>query len=41
MLAALSEDPEVTAEEAMEIGPTTVRPSEALKPLVERMKKRA
>ncbi len=41
MLAALSEDPEVTAEEAMEIRPTTVRPSEALKPLVERMRKKS
>ncbi len=39
-IAAVSEDPDVTAEEAMEIGPTTVRPDEALKPLVDRMRKR-
>jgi CBS domain-containing protein len=37
---ALEETPEVTAEEAMEIGPTTIRPSEPLEPLVERMHKR-
>src|SRR5713101_6560824 len=39
-VAALPEDPDVTAQEAMEIGPTTVRPNEALKPLVDRMRKR-
>jgi CBS domain-containing protein len=39
-VAALSENPDVTAEEAMEIGPTTVRPNEALEPLVDRMRKR-
>ena len=39
-LAAVPGDPDVTAEEAMEIGPTTVRPNEALKPLVDRMRKR-
>jgi len=39
-VAALSENPDVTAEEAMEPGPTTVRPNEALKPLVDRMRKR-
>jgi CBS domain-containing protein len=37
---ALEETPEATAEEAMEIGPTTIRPSEPLQPLVERMHKR-
>jgi len=37
---ALEETPEATAEEAMEIGPTTIRPSEPLKPLVERMQRR-
>ncbi|SRR6266849_4931023 len=39
-IAAVSEDPDVTAEEAMDIGPTTVRPNEALNALVERMRKR-
>ncbi len=39
-VAALAEKPDVKAEEAMELGPTTVRPSAALKPLVERMRKR-
>jgi CBS domain-containing protein len=39
-VAALSERPDATAEEAMELGPTTVRPNEALTPLVDRMKKR-
>ena len=38
--AALSEKPEVTAEEAMELGPTTVRRNEPLAPLLNRMKKR-
>jgi CBS domain-containing protein len=37
---ALEETPEATAEEAMEIGPTTIRPNEPLQPLVERMHKR-
>jgi predicted transcriptional regulator len=37
---ALEETPEVTAEKAMEIGPTTIRPSEPLHPLVERMRRR-
>ena len=37
---ALEETPEATAEEAMELGPTTIRPSEPLKPLVERMRRR-
>jgi CBS domain-containing protein len=37
---ALEETPEATAEEAMEIGPTTIRPNERLEPLVERMRKR-
>ena len=37
---ALWETPEATAEEAMEVGPTTVRPSEPLEPLVERMRRR-
>ena len=37
---ALEESPEATAEEAMEIGPTTIRPNESLEPLVERMHKR-
>ena len=35
---ALAGDPERTAEEAMEAGPTTVRPSEPLAELVERMR---
>jgi CBS domain-containing protein len=39
-VAALSERPDVTAEEAMELGPTTVRPNEPLAPLIDRMKKR-
>ena len=38
--AALSERPDVTAEEAMELGPTTIRPNEPLAPLVDRMKKK-
>ncbi|MGH2682422.1 MAG: CBS domain-containing protein [Actinomycetota bacterium] len=37
---ALEETPEATAEEAMELGPTTIRPSEPLEPLVERMRRR-
>jgi predicted transcriptional regulator len=37
---ALEETPEATAEEAMELGPTTTRPSEPLEPLVERMRRR-
>ena len=37
---ALEETPEATAEEAMEIGPTTIRPNEPLEPLVERMHRR-
>lgn len=37
---ALEEMPEVTAEEAMEVGPTTIRPNEPLGPLVERMHRR-
>jgi predicted transcriptional regulator len=37
---ALEEMPEATAEEAMEIGPTTIRPNEPLEPLVERMHRR-
>ena len=37
---ALEETPEATAEQAMEIGPTTIRPSERLEPLVDRMRKR-
>jgi CBS domain protein len=37
---AVEETPEATAEEAMEIGPTTIRPNEPLRPLVERMHKR-
>lgn len=37
---ALQESPEATAEQAMEIGPTTIRPSERLEPLVERMRRR-
>ena len=37
---ALEDTPEATAEQAMEIGPTTIRPSEQLEPLVERMRKR-
>jgi CBS domain-containing protein len=37
---ALEETPEASAEQAMEIGPTTIRPSERLEPLVERMRKR-
>ena len=39
-LAALSEKPDVTVEEAMELGSTTIRPNEPLTPLVDRMKKR-
>jgi CBS domain-containing protein len=37
---ALEETPAATAEEAMELGPTTIRPSEPLEPLVERMRRR-
>ena len=37
---ALDETPEATTEQAMEIGPTTIRPCEPLEPLVERMRKR-
>lgn len=37
---ALAGDGEVTAEAVMEAGPTTVRPSEPLKDLVERMRRR-
>jgi CBS-domain-containing membrane protein len=37
---ALEEQPDATAERAMEIGPTTIRPSEPLAPLVERMRNR-
>jgi CBS domain-containing protein len=37
---ALAETPEATAEQAMELGPTTIRPSERLEPLVERMRRR-
>jgi CBS domain-containing protein len=37
---ALEESPEATAEQAMEVGPTTIRPSEPLAPLVERMHRR-
>jgi hypothetical protein len=37
---ALAETPGATAEQAMELGPTTIRPSERLEPLVERMRRR-
>jgi CBS domain-containing protein len=37
---ALEETPDATAEQSMEIGPTTIRPSERLEPLVGRMRKR-
>ena len=37
---ALEETPQATAKQAMEIGPTTIRPSERLEPLVERMHRR-
>jgi CBS domain-containing protein len=37
---ALDGSPEATAEQAMEIGPTTVRPNEPLEPLIQRMRKR-
>jgi hypothetical protein len=37
---ALQETPEATAEQVMELGPTTIRPSERLEPLVERMRRR-
>ncbi|MDP8956436.1 MAG: CBS domain-containing protein [Actinomycetota bacterium] len=37
---ALEENPGATAEDAMEIGPTTIRPSEPLEPLVGRMRRR-
>jgi len=36
----LEETPDATAEEAMEVGPTTIRPNEPLEPLVERMSRR-
>jgi CBS domain-containing protein len=36
----LRANPEVTAEESMEVGPTTIRPSEPLAPLIERMHRR-
>jgi hypothetical protein len=38
--SALEDQPDATAGEAMEIGPTTIRPSEPLAPLVERMRNR-
>lgn len=38
---ALKESLEASAEESMEIGPTTIRPSESIAPLVERMHRRA
>ena len=38
--SALEEQPDATAEQAMEIGPTTIRPSEPLAPLIERMRNR-
>jgi CBS domain-containing protein len=38
--SALSENPDARAEEAMETGPTTIRPNEPLGPLVERMRRR-
>jgi predicted transcriptional regulator len=37
---ALAGTPGATAEQAMELGPTTIRPSERLGPLVERMRRR-
>jgi CBS domain-containing protein len=37
---ALAETPEATAEQAMELGPTTIHPSEPLEPLVQRMHRR-
>jgi len=37
---ALEETPDATAEEAMEVGPTTIRPNEPIEPLVERMPRR-
>lgn len=37
---ALRQTPEASAEESMEIGPTTIRPSEPIAPLVERMRRR-
>ncbi len=37
---ALEEMPDATTEEAMEVGPTTIRPNEPLEPLVERMRRR-
>ena|SRR5712691_153723 len=38
--SALSENPDARAEEAMEIGPATIRPNEPLGPLVERLRRR-
>jgi CBS domain-containing protein len=38
--AALVGDPRTSAEEAMEAGPSTVRPGEELGPLVDRLRKR-
>jgi CBS domain-containing protein len=37
---ALSERPDATAEEAMELGPTTIRPNEPLVPVLDRMKRK-
>jgi hypothetical protein len=37
---ALTGNPEATAEESMEIGPTTIRPSELVEPLVQRMQRK-
>lgn len=37
--AALEGDPSVTAEAAMEPGPSTIRPDSALEPLAERMRR--
>jgi CBS domain-containing protein len=37
---ALEEAPGATAEEVLEIGPTTIRPNEPLEPLVDRMRRR-
>jgi Mg/Co/Ni transporter MgtE len=37
---ALAADPNATAEDAMEAGPSTVRPGEELAPLIERLRKR-
>jgi Mg/Co/Ni transporter MgtE len=38
--AALADDPEARVDEVMEPGPATVRPSEDLGPLLERMRRR-